>query len=178
MIFDLTLRRRSLLTLVRTESGLAVPGTIATASAVYFLGGGNNRLSERYGGTRFEAEPWKVHRRGGVVGGGSAGAMVLGSYQANRPVPKATRSSIVRRILKTHPDLRAIGVDEGTAAVVQSNGTIAVVDRGTVTFFQSGICSSSTGFYASVLRATTKRVVAISLSDRDAALPGTSGLRL
>ena len=136
---------------------------IQAASAIFFMGGDHNRILERYAGTRFESELFQFHGRGGLIGGSSAGAMVIGSYQANRPDAKGSRiidqrsnwrgfsllpDTVVdvhfserRRqghippILKKHPRLRAIGIDERTAAIIHPTGAIEAIGRGSVTLF-------------------------------------------
>lgn len=136
---------------------------LENSDAIFFMGGDHNRLLERYAGTKFEVGLWKFHQRGGVIGGNSAGAMVLGSYQAHRPGAKGgrivdrpqnlagfallantlvdvhfserRRRDHVAPILRSHPGLRAIGIDERTALIVHSNGTVRVVGGGTVTLF-------------------------------------------
>jgi cyanophycinase len=132
---------------------------IKTATAVYFMGGDHSLLLQRYAGTRFEAELKAFHARGGTVGGSSAGAMVLGSYQGARKNGRITdepsnwagfgllpntlvdvhfserkRHPHIPPILKRHGKLRAIGIDERTAAILR-DGDIEVVGNGSVTVF-------------------------------------------
>ena len=59
---------------------------IRTASAVFFTGGRQWRLADAYLDTRTHAELRALLARGGVIGGTSAGATILGSFW-----PGATR---------------------------------------------------------------------------------------
>src|SRR5688500_11765099 len=54
--------------------------TLANAGGVFFFGGRQWRLADVYAGTRTEVELRKVLERGGVIGGTSAGASMLGSF--------------------------------------------------------------------------------------------------
>jgi len=53
---------------------------LKTARAVWFGGGRHWRLVDSYLGTRTQREVEKVLERGGVVGGSSAGATIIGSF--------------------------------------------------------------------------------------------------
>ncbi|MGD8319963.1 MAG: Type 1 glutamine amidotransferase-like domain-containing protein, partial [Gemmatimonadota bacterium] len=53
---------------------------LKTAHGVFFFGGRQWRLVDAYAGTRTETEIRNVLKRGGVVGGSSAGASIQGSF--------------------------------------------------------------------------------------------------
>ena len=53
---------------------------LKTARGVWFGGGRQWRLVDAYMGTRTQREIEAVLARGGVIGGGSAGATIQGSY--------------------------------------------------------------------------------------------------
>ena len=55
---------------------------ITRATGVWFGGGRQWRLTKAYGGTRAEKEFHEVLKRGGVIGGSSAGATIQGSFLA------------------------------------------------------------------------------------------------
>ncbi|MCH8905228.1 MAG: Type 1 glutamine amidotransferase-like domain-containing protein, partial [Bacteroidetes bacterium] len=104
-------------------------------------------LADAYLNTLFHEELWNVLDRGGVVGGSSAGATILGSYL----VRGDTKSNLIMmgdheegfglfpntaidqhlltmnrqfdllEILEKHPDLLGIGIDENTAIIVTKN---------------------------------------------------------
>ena len=129
---------------------------IRTARGVWFPGGRQWRLVDSYGGTRTERELHALLARGGVIGGTSAGAsiqasfMVRGAREGNtimmapgyergfgfirgvavdQHVSARNRQLDLQQVVKAHPDLLGLGLDEGTAIVVA--GTLAeVVGRG------------------------------------------------
>lgn len=57
---------------------------LRTATAVWIWGGSHEALVKAYVDTKTEKELRGLLARGGIVGGGSAGAMTLGSYMAAR----------------------------------------------------------------------------------------------
>ena len=122
--------------------------TIRDARAVWFPGGRQWRLADSYLGTRTERELHALLERGGVIGGTSAGAsiqasfLVRGAVEGNTIVMSedhaqgfgflrgvAVDQHVVARnrlndlpeVLKAHPDLLGIGIDEGTAIVVRGD---------------------------------------------------------
>ncbi len=152
------------------ESG-AFEEALKQAKGVWFGGGRQWRFMDVYGGTKAEALFRDVLARGGVIGGSSAGAsiqvqyMVRGSPLGNEEMmaegyewglgflPGAAvdqhfsqrkrfldMTSVVRR----HPKLLGIGIDEATALVVRDQ-IGEVLGRGSVHFFdyRSGPPSAS-----------------------------------
>jgi cyanophycinase len=123
------------------------------ATAVWTLGGDENQLAKLYVGTRSEREIKAVAGRGGVLGGTSAGAMILAQFisdvTANSPeqyahpltgfkiftntivVPHWSQRGHQMRIpalLAPHPGLLIVAVDEATAAVVKGSRLEVVGD--------------------------------------------------
>jgi cyanophycinase len=109
------------------------------ASGVWFIGGNQNWLTETYLGTVTEKEIRGVLERDGVVGGTSAGAAIMSPIMIRRDKPdleegpgfgflpgtvvdqhfiKRNRQSRLLRVLDSHPDLVGLGIDEGTALVI------------------------------------------------------------
>jgi cyanophycinase len=131
------------------------------AKGVWFDGGRQWRFVDAYAGTKAEALLHDVLRRGGVIGGSSAGATIQGEYlcRGNPLGPKDIMSEGYERglsflpgvaidqhftqrrrqpdmtlLMKTYPQLLGIGLDEGTALVVQ--GSVAkVMGRGRAHFY-------------------------------------------
>jgi cyanophycinase len=131
---------------------------IATARGVWFGGGRHYRLVNSYMGTRSQRAFEAVLARGGVVGGSSAGASILGSYLV-RGAPSndnrimshpqyltgfgylrgvAVDQHVVARerladlhdsVTSRRPDLLGISEDEGTAWVVRGD-TGEIIGRG------------------------------------------------
>ena len=133
-----------------TESFVA---PLRRASAVWFPGGRQWRLADAYLGTRTERELHALLARGGVVGGTSAGASIQASYlvrgapagntvmmspgheqgfgflrnvAVDQHVLARSRLNDLPLVLAKHPKLLGIGIDEGTAIVVQRD-TFTVV---------------------------------------------------
>lgn len=123
----------------------AFSAPLREARGVWFGGGRQWRLADSYLGTRVHQELRKVLERGGVVGGSSAGATILGSYLArgdthdnttmmgdhteglgfltsvaiDQHLLRRNRQFDMLEIVEAHPDLLGIGIDENTAIVVR-----------------------------------------------------------
>jgi len=136
------------------------------ARGVWFTGGRQWRLVDAYGGTKTEEALKKVLERGGVIGGSSAGATIQGSYLArgdsknnqimmgdhevgfgylsnvaiDQHVLARNRQFDLFTILKEKPELLGIGIDEGTAIVVQ-NDIFEVLGRSYVLVYDSSFWS-------------------------------------
>ena len=131
------------------------------AKAVWFGGGRQWRLADAYLGTKTEVAFHDVLKRGGVIGGSSAGATIQGSYLV-RGAPQGNqimmspghekgfgfvrRSAIDQHLLargrendmlpviRKHPHLLGIGIDESTALYVRGN-TAEVIGKSKVLFY-------------------------------------------
>lgn len=109
---------------------------LKTASGVWLSGGQQEWLASRYVGSRVEMELQELVKRGGVVGGSSAGAAVMSRVMIEQGLDTATlgtgldlfpgavidqhflkRSRLNRllRVLETRPELIGFGIDESTA---------------------------------------------------------------
>ena len=140
----------------------AFAAPLKDATGVWISGGRQYRLVDVYLGTRTQSELAAVLARGGVIGGNSAGASVLASYllrggeSSNRGVVDHNRAEgfgflkgvaldqhLLARgrendlidVLRNHPELLGIGIDEGTALVVTGDvgsvigtGRVAIYD--------------------------------------------------
>jgi cyanophycinase len=112
---------------------------IAEATAVWFGGGDQVELVKPYRGTAVEREFKALLKRGGVIGGTSAGAAVMSDVMIEGGNPKAQvgrgfgfvtnavfdqhflRRSRVNRllgVLAERPRLIGLGIDEGTAFIL------------------------------------------------------------
>lgn len=113
---------------------------LTRATGVWFMGGNQAWLIDTYSGTRTEAEMHKLLERGGVISGTSAGAAVMSKRMIRRgsPTPEVGRGfgfldgavvdqHFVRRmrqdrllkVVEQEPSLVGLGIDEGTALLVQ-----------------------------------------------------------
>lgn len=145
---------------------------IASARGVWFTGGRQWRLADTYLGTRAERAMHELLERGGVIGGGSAGATIQGSYLVRGDTRGAmimmgdhevgfgflknvaidqhllshNRHFDLLDIIRAHPHLLGIGIDENTALVVIGD-TFEVIGEGYVAIYDPAIISASSSFY-------------------------------
>jgi len=132
------------------------------ARAVWISGGRQWRLADAYLGTRVHEELRALLDRGGVIGGSSAGATIIGSYlvrgdtRTNAIVmgdheegfgflkDVAIDQHLLRRnrqfdlieLIEARPELLGIGIDENTAIIVQGDG-FEVMGRSYVAIYDS-----------------------------------------
>jgi len=135
---------------------------LRSAQGVWISGGNAGRLSGAYLDTLTQRELEAVLRRGGVIGGNSAGAIIQGSYtirgNPNKPVlmakgsergfafltnvavnphlSEAMRQNELVTILDTHPQLLGIGIDE-KAAIVVTGDSFQVIGNGRVAIYDN-----------------------------------------
>ncbi|MGA1522554.1 MAG: cyanophycinase [Planctomycetota bacterium] len=128
------------------------------ATGVWFSGGSQSRIAERFVGTVLEDLVLDVVRRGGVVGGTSAGAAIQSRVMIaqGREEPAIARGldllpgaivdqhfvarNRIGRLQKAvahHPDRFGVGIDEGTAILVRGR-RIEVVGASTATLVLAG----------------------------------------
>jgi cyanophycinase len=123
---------------------------LTTATGVWLEGGRHWRLTDAYLNTRTLTEMFKVLDRGGIIGGGSAGATVQGSYMVrgssnpddntimmapghevgfgffsnvtiDQHVDVRHRENDLAAVIKTHPDLLCLGLDQSTSITVHGD---------------------------------------------------------
>lgn len=120
---------------------------ITEARGVWFSGGRQWRLADSYLNTKVHEALRDLLGRGGVIGGTSAGATIQGSYlvrgdtktntimmgdheqglgflrnvAVDQHILKRNRQFDLIEIIKAHPQLLGIGLDEDTAIVVQGD---------------------------------------------------------
>ncbi len=116
-----------------------VVAPLKDATAVWFGGGVQSKLTERYLGTAVEHEVKQLLVRGGMVGGTSAGAAIMSDVMIRGGAPepdiaegfgflknsvvdqhfiKRNRHTRLANALHRHPNRVGIGVDEGTALIL------------------------------------------------------------
>lgn len=117
------------------------------AGGVWFTGGRQWRIVDAYAGTRTEEEIRNVLKRGGVIGGSSAGATIQGTYLVrgdtrtnlivmgdhekgfdylshsaiDQHLLKRNRQFDLVEVIRKYPDLLGIGLDENTAIIVRGD---------------------------------------------------------
>ncbi len=121
---------------------------LCRAKGVWIDGGRQWRLADAYLNTKTYKELHAVLERGGVIGGSSAGATIQGDYLVrgapegnqvmmapgheigfgfvrncaiNQHVIARKRHNDLAPVIVAHPELLGLGIDEGTAVVVEKN---------------------------------------------------------
>ncbi len=130
--------------------GPQVVGLLRDATAVWISGGDQCRLTGLYGGTAVERELANLLRRGGVVGGTSAGAsavcavMMAGAGRTDKGFGLISHAIVDQHfsnrgrlprllgVLHRHPGQTGIGIDEETAVIIYGRDA-AVLGNATVT---------------------------------------------
>lgn len=113
---------------------------LTEATGVWFSGGDQRRITAAYRDTLVEKELKKLHARGGVIGGTSAGAAIMSDLMITGGTDKATTAEglgylpgfvvdqhfVVRKrrprlegVIAANPGRVGIGIDEATALVVR-----------------------------------------------------------
>jgi cyanophycinase len=126
---------------------------LRNATGVWFGGGVQSRITDAYLGTKTEEALKDVLRRGGVVGGTSAGAAIMTEVMITGGNPEATlgkgfgllpgsvadqhftqrnRQPRLVGVLAKHPTLVGFGIDEATALIVHGSRNLEVLGRGRV----------------------------------------------
>lgn len=140
----------------------AFAGAIKASTAVWVSGGSQGHLANLVLGTRSHAELEALLKRGGVFGGQSGGAMIAASFilrgatdkpaliarghtlgfgflrnvAINPHLTERHREDQLVTAVDLYPELLGIGIDEGTAIVVQHN-TFKVLGRGRVAIYDN-----------------------------------------
>lgn len=130
---------------VANQASFVAP--LKQATGVWFVGGRHWRLADSYLNTLAHTEFNALLARGGVIGGTSAGATILGSFMVrgdtkgnsimigdhtqgldfihnvtiDQHVLRRNRQFDLIDVIKARPELLGIGIDESTAVVVQQN---------------------------------------------------------
>lgn len=145
-----------------TADGDAFLRVLRDADGVWLSGGNAGRLADAYLGTRAQRELEALLRRGGVVGGNSAGAIIQGSFivrgRPDKPVLMAPgrtrgfgflqntavnphllsqkRESELVTVLDAHPALLGLGIPDSVGLVVRA-GVAEVLGDGPVAIYDN-----------------------------------------
>jgi cyanophycinase len=144
------------------KTAFAAP--LREARGVWFAGGRQWRLVDSYLNTRVHKELKALLKRGGVIGGTSAGATILGSflvrgarsgntimmdpvYQTGMGFLRGVaidqhllarkREKDMLEVVEKHPKLLGLGLDEGTAIVVEGD-RFEVIGASKVAIYEHG----------------------------------------
>ena len=154
---------------VANQASFVAP--IRTATGIWFVGGRHWRLADSYLNTLAQKEFNALLSRGGVIGGTSAGATILGSFMVrgdtkgnsimigdhtqgldfihnvtiDQHVMRRNRQFDLIDVIKSRPELLGLGIDEGTAVVVQQN-TFEVIGASYVGIYEAGQIANSAKF--------------------------------
>jgi len=135
---------------------------IGRTRAIWISGGNAGRLADLMLGTKAEAALKRVYASGGVIGGESAGSIVIGSFivrgRPDKPVLMAAgrergfgilpgvaidphlaeskRENELIQVVDAHPELLGIGIDE-SAAIVVSGTQFDVIGQGRVAVYDN-----------------------------------------
>lgn len=137
----------------KTADDPAFVKPLAQATAVWFGGGDQSKLTAAYRGTLVEKELHKLHARGGLIGGSSAGAAVmtdlmiaggtdvaklgdgfgfLPGFVVDQHFVARKREKRLEGVVASAPARVGLGIDEGTAVLIR--GRVArVIGDSTVT---------------------------------------------
>ncbi len=163
---------------------------LKNAQGVWFGGGRQWRLVDAYAGTKAEEMFWDVLKRGGVIGGSSAGATIQGSYLArgdttgnqimmgdheegfsylknvaiDQHVLARNRHFDMLQILKSRPELLGISIDENTALIVTGD-TFEVLGESYVIVYDGNFWSRE-GWNKKVLPESSDRFYFLRDGDR------------
>jgi cyanophycinase len=123
---------------------------LKSATGIWFVGGRHWRIADSYLDTLTLKEFFKLLDRGGVIGGGSAGATIQGSYMVrgsavpddnkimmapgheigfgfltnatfDQHVDVRHRESDLAVVIKAHPDLLCFGLDQATSITIHGD---------------------------------------------------------
>ena len=135
---------------------------LTTARGVFFTGGRQWRLADAFLNTRFQRELQALLDRGGVIGGTSAGATILGSFLVRGDTKgnelmigdhtvgfgflknSAIDQHLLRRnrqfdlvdVIQKRPEILGLGIDEDTAIVVEGD-RFDVIGQGYVAIYDA-----------------------------------------
>ena len=137
---------------------------LKTARGVWFAGGRQWRLVDAYLGTKVQKELEALLRRGGVIGGTSAGATILGSFlvrgarsgntvmvdpeyqrglgflrgvAVDQHLIARKREKDMLEVVQRFPKLLGLGIDESTAVLVRGD-RFEVIGASKVAVYQHG----------------------------------------
>ena len=138
----------------KTANDPAFTKALADATAIWFGGGDQRKLMEAYGGTETEKAMLALHKRGGVIGGTSAGAAALSETMISGGTADAKtekgfgflpgvvvdqhfterkRLPRLAGLIEKNPEWAGLGIDEGTAVILTQGRFFKIVGTGSVT---------------------------------------------
>ena len=146
----------------RTANTEAFIAALNSATGVYLAPGNSGRLADAYLGTRTHTALKNLLKRGGVVFGSSAGAIIQGSFTVrgrpdkpllmapgkttgfgfltnvaiNPHLTSAKRDAELVNVVDAYPNILGIGIDDDAALLVQKN-VFEVIGTGRVAIYDN-----------------------------------------
>jgi cyanophycinase len=146
---------------------------IRAARGVYLVGGRQWRLADSYLNTLTHKELNAVLDRGGVIGGSSAGATMIGSFMVrgdtkgnetmigdhtvgfgfmkntaiDQHLLRRNRQFDMLEVIDKHPELLGIGLDENTAIVVEGERFDVIGQSYAVVYSNTAVAGANGRFY-------------------------------
>jgi len=132
---------------------------LTQATGVWFCGGDQSRVLAAYHGTAVERELHHVLDRGGVIGGTSAGAAIMSpvmitggrteasvgtgfgflpGFVVDQHFKQRNRFSRLASVLRKHPRLFGLGIDERTAVIVHGHSLTVMGQSNARLYFPGG----------------------------------------
>lgn len=145
---------------------------LTTATGVWFTGGRQWRLADAYLDSKTELAMWAVLDRGGVIGGGSAGATIQGSWLVrgdsrgslitagdhqrgfgflknsaiDQHFLERNRQYDLLEVIRAHPELLGLGIDTDAGIVVEGD-EFRVIGSGYVAVYDPKLVLANGHFY-------------------------------
>ena len=144
----------------RSAGDAALADRVRSARLIYMLGGFPGYLAKTLSGSRLWQAALEAYADGAVLGGSSAGAMVLCQHLYDPDLGRAVAGlnllpdscvlphhnsfgkGWAPRLAQALPQAILIGIDEQTGTLNDSNGTWTVYGAGSVTLYEGGVSRS------------------------------------
>jgi cyanophycinase len=132
--------------------------SLTDATGVWFAGGEQDKIIAAYRGTLVEKELKKLHARGGVIGGTSAGAAIQGDLMGDGGTDTAKtaeglgylpgyaidqhfanrRVDRLQRVIAANPSWVGLGLEDGSAVVIRGRVARVIGDKAITICFAKG----------------------------------------
>jgi cyanophycinase len=137
----------------------AFVNALTEATGVWFSGGDQAKIAAAYRGTRVEKELKKLHARGGVIGGTSAGAAILSDlmieggtdtaktgegfgflpgYAIDQHFTARKREKRLEGVIAANPAWVGLGIDEETALLIRGRVARVIGEANVTVCFAKG----------------------------------------
>ena len=139
-----------------SANDVSIAKSLQAAKLIYMLGGFTGYLGETLIGSQAWGAVLEAYRKGAVIAGSSAGAMVMCEFYYDPSAQRVAKGlnfvpnslvlphhntfgkSWAPQLTKQTPDMTLIGIDEQTGMLNDGAGTWTVYGRGGVTYYRNG----------------------------------------